>query len=93
MEPCRPSYSRSGVCSRDARSGEAGVVHDGALIAMAGRISGTPETLLGGQHAWARGYFWATVGAVHETTIKNHIDDPRWDDHGQRFKITGPTEP
>lgn len=46
-----------------------------------------------GQHLWARGYFCASVGAVDETTIKKYIEDQRWDDDDQGFKITAPTEP
>jgi len=46
-----------------------------------------------GQHLWARGYFCASVGAVDEETIKKYIEDQRWDDDDQGFKITAPTEP
>ena len=46
-----------------------------------------------GQHLWARGYFCASVGAVDEATIKKYIEDQRWDDDDQGFKITAPTEP
>ena len=47
----------------------------------------------GGQHLWARGYFCASVGAVDEETIKKYIEDQRWGDDDQGFKITAPTEP
>jgi putative transposase len=46
-----------------------------------------------GQHLWARGYFCATVGAVDEQTIREYIENQRWDDDGESFKITAPTEP
>ena len=46
-----------------------------------------------GQHMWARGYFCATVGAVDEATIKAYIENQKWDDDDQGFKITAPTEP
>ena len=46
-----------------------------------------------GQHLWARGYFCASVGAVDEATIKRYIEDQRWDEDDQGFKITAPTEP
>lgn len=46
-----------------------------------------------GQHLWARGYFCATVGAVDEDTIKHYIENQRWDEDDQGFKITAPTEP
>ncbi len=46
-----------------------------------------------GQHLWARGYFCATVGAVDEETVKAYIENQRWDEDDQGFKVTAPTEP
>ena len=46
-----------------------------------------------GQHLWARGYFCATVGAVDEATIRDYIENQKWDEDDQGFKITAPTEP
>ena len=46
-----------------------------------------------GQHLWARGYFCATVGAVDEKTIMEYIENQKWDEDDQGFKITAPTEP
>jgi putative transposase len=46
-----------------------------------------------GQHLWARGYFCATVGAVDEETIRRYIENQKWDEDDQGFKITAPTEP
>ena len=46
-----------------------------------------------GQHLWARGYFCATVGTVDEETIKAYIENQKWDEDDQGFKITAPTEP
>ena len=46
-----------------------------------------------GQHLWARGYFCATVGAVDEKTIREYIENQKWNDDGEAFKITSPTEP
>ena len=46
-----------------------------------------------GQHLWARGYFCATVGGVDEETIKAYIENQKWDDDDQGFKITATTEP
>jgi len=46
-----------------------------------------------GQHLWARGYFVASVGAVDEDTIKRYIENQKWDEDDQGFKITAPTEP
>jgi len=46
-----------------------------------------------GQRMWARGYFCATVGAVDEATIKAYIENQRWDEDDESFKITAPTKP
>jgi REP-associated tyrosine transposase len=46
-----------------------------------------------GQHLWARGYFCASVGAVDEQTVKQYIENQRWDEDDQGFKITAPSEP
>ena len=46
-----------------------------------------------GQHLWVRGYFCATVGAVDEATICEYIENQKWDQDDQGFKITAPTEP
>jgi putative transposase len=43
-----------------------------------------------GQHLWARGYFCATVD---EKTIMEHIENQKWDEDDQGFKITALTEP
>jgi putative transposase len=45
------------------------------------------------QLMWARGYFGATVGSVDETTIKAYIENQKWDEDDDGFKITAPTEP
>ena len=46
-----------------------------------------------GQHLWARGYFCATVGAVDEAKIKEYIENQRWREDQEGFKITAPTKP
>ena len=46
-----------------------------------------------GQHLWARGYFCATVGAVDEKTVMAYIENQKWDQDDQGFKITAPGEP
>ncbi len=46
-----------------------------------------------GNHLWARGYFCATVGAVDEKTIREYIENQKWDEDDQGFKITAPAEP
>ena len=42
---------------------------------------------------WGQGYFCASVGAVDEDTIRRYIENQQWDDPGENFKITAPTEP
>jgi putative transposase len=39
------------------------------------------------------GAFCATVGAVDEAMIKAYIENQKWDEDDQGFKITAPTEP
>ncbi len=46
-----------------------------------------------GQHLWARGYYCASVGAVDERTIREYIENQRWDEDVEGFTITAPTEP
>ena len=46
-----------------------------------------------GQHLWGRGYFCATVGAVDEKTVQEYIENQKWDEDDQGFKVTAPTEP
>ena len=43
-----------------------------------------------GQHLWARGYYCASVGAVDEHTIREYIENQRWDEDLDGFKITAP---
>jgi putative transposase len=46
-----------------------------------------------GQHLWARGYFCATVGAVDEAKIKEYIENQKWEEDIEGFKIVAPTKP
>ena len=46
-----------------------------------------------GQHLWARGYFCASVGAVDDQTIREYIENQRWDEDVDGFKVTTPREP
>src|SRR5215471_4502488 len=86
-------HPHAGVCATASGADEASAIHQGALFAPAARrIPRTSETVLG-QHLWARGYFCATVGAVDEATIKAYIENQKWDEDDQAFKITAPTEP
>jgi putative transposase len=45
-----------------------------------------------GQQLWARGYYCASVGAVDEKTIREYIENQRWDEV-DGFTVTAPTEP
>jgi REP element-mobilizing transposase RayT len=57
--------------------------------APAGGVSRTEEALVGTAY-WAWGYFCATVSAVDEATIKAHIENQKWDEDDEGFKITEP---
>jgi putative transposase len=46
-----------------------------------------------GQQLWARGYFCATVGAVDEAKIKEYIENQKWEEDNEGFKIVAPTKP
>ena len=46
-----------------------------------------------GQDLWARQYYGASVGAVDEQTSREYIENQRWDEDVDAFKITAPTEP
>jgi hypothetical protein len=46
-----------------------------------------------GQHLWARGYFCARVGAVDEGTIREYIENQKWDQGDQGVKINAPAKP
>jgi len=39
------------------------------------------------------GHSCARVGAVDEKTIMEYIENQKWDEDDQGFKITAPTEP
>ena len=41
----------------------------------------------------ARGYFCATVGVMDEKTMMEYIENQKWDDDAESFKITEPTKP
>ncbi len=40
---------------------------------------------------WITKYFCATVGAVDEQMVKAYIENQKWDEDDQGFKITAPT--
>jgi hypothetical protein len=54
---------------------------------MRGARSNSPRAYEG------TGYFCATVGAVDEATFKACIENKKWNDDEEGFKITAPTEP
>src|SRR5215471_19054134 len=77
-------HPHAGVCTTASGADEASAIHQGALFAPAARrIPRTWETVLG----------TAPVGAVDEATIKAYIENQKWDEDDQAFKITAPTEP
>ena len=96
-------HSRGGVAGPHPHAGvgaaAAGAVQSWCNTSRGGRRGGcrrnSPELRkrYWGQHLWARGYFCATVGAVDEKTIKAYIENQKWDEDEQGFKITAPTEP
>jgi REP element-mobilizing transposase RayT len=73
-------------------AGQLGAIHQGALVAAAQAEFAELRRQYWGQHMWARGYFCATVGAVDEATIKAYIENQRWDEDDDSFKITAPTK-
>jgi len=46
----------------------------------------------GGDISGRGGYFFASVGAVDEDAIRQYIENQQWNDPGENFKITAPTE-
>src|SRR5215471_11632311 len=87
------SYPHVGGGATAVVAGEAGAVHQGAIVASVQEEFPHLRKRYWGQHLWARGYFCATVGAVDEATIKAYIENQKWDEDDQGFKITAPTEP
>jgi putative transposase len=45
-----------------------------------------------GQQVWARGNFCAAVGVVDEKTTMEYIENQKWDDEAESFKITESTK-
>jgi len=82
------SDSSAAVGTTDSGSGEAGAGNQGAVVE-----ADAVGKQYRGQHVWARGCFCATVGAVDEATIKAYIENQRWDEDDESFKITAPTKP
>jgi putative transposase len=74
-------------------AGQAGAVHQGAIVAEAARgVSGVAQAVLGATSVGA-GLLLRDVGAVDEAMIKAYIENQKWDEDDQGFKITAPTEP
>jgi hypothetical protein len=46
-----------------------------------------------GQHMWAWGYFCVTVGVVDEKMIMEYIENQKWEEDAESFKITESTKP
>ena len=45
------------------------------------------------RHLWARGAFWATVGAVKVTTVRAYIESQKWGGGTEGFRIIAPSPP
>ena len=92
-ESGRSNYPGSGVSrsrpyaavgATGSVAGETGAIHQRPIQpAVAGRVSRAAKTLLG----------TAYVGAVDEATIKAYIENQKWDEDEEGFKITAPTKP
>ena len=80
-------------CASAVGSGEAGAISEGRSSRMFQDEFPHLKKRYWGQHLWARGYFCANVRAVDEDTIRRYIENQQWDDPGENFKITAPTEP
>src|SRR5487761_1161815 len=84
------SYPSAGGGAAAVGASETGAVSEGPVEPdAAGGVSAPAQAVLG-QHLWARGYFCATVGAVDEKTIQEYIENQRWDEDAESFKITAP---
>jgi putative transposase len=46
-----------------------------------------------GQHLWARGTSARRRARVDEKTLREYIENQRWDEDEEGFKITAPTKP
>jgi hypothetical protein len=87
------SHPSSGVGTASIVTGEAGAVREREVKPpVAGRLSAPAQEILGPAHVGA-GYFCATVGVVDEKTIMEYIENQKWDDDAESFKITEPTKP
>jgi len=76
----------------DLVAGETGAIHQGTdITVIAGGIRRTAKTILGTAHVGAR--VLLRDGAVDEATIKAYIENQRWDEDDESFKITAPTKP
>jgi putative transposase len=40
-----------------------------------------------GQYLWARGYFCATLGALDEETIREYIENQKWNENDQPLPL------
>ena len=77
-------HSSAGGSAAAVGAGETGAVFEGTIEPdAAGGISASTQALLGA----------AFVGAVDEKTIQAYIENQKWDEDAESFKITAPTEP
>jgi putative transposase len=87
------SHSHAGIGAARVVRGENGAVHQKAVVAALTREFPELRKRYWGQHLRARGYFCATVGAVDEKTIREYIENQKWDEDEEGFKIIAPAEP
>jgi putative transposase len=78
--PHRHSWHRRNWCNSSR----------GGRLGSCKRSSRSCDSGTGGQHLWARGYFCASVGAVDEQTIKQYIENQRWDEDDQASRSPRP---
>jgi len=73
--------------------GEAGAVPESRSIRMLQDEFGELRKRYWGQHLWARGDVCATVCGADEKTIRDAIENQRWEEDGESFKITSAADP
>ena len=91
VSPDQRPYAAVGAT--DSVTGETGAIHQRSVQqAVAGGVSGVAKRVMGTAYVGAR-VFCATVGAVDEATIKAYIENQKWAEDEEGFRITAPTKP
>ena len=87
------SHPSSGVGAASVVTSKAGAVCEREVKpSVAAGFSTSAQEILGSAHvgAWL---LLRTVGVVDEKTIMEYIENQKWDDDAESFKITEPTKP